>query len=765
MAKGTHVAVGKRTLELTNLTKILYPEDGISKAEVIQYYLSVAPTMLSHIKGSPLSLIRFPDGIHQEQFFQKNKPDWSPEWVESEPMGSEPKDYVVATEEASLVWLANLACLEIHQMQVRRPDLSRAHYFVFDLDPPEDYNFEELKSIAFDLKEHIEAYGYNTFVKTTGGKGLHIVVPVNAKYSIDEVFEAASEIAKPFVSRDKRTTLQLNKSARKGRVLIDIFRNRNSQTIICPYSLRGRVGAPVAMPVSWNELTAINSSTHFTLHDVPAILNEQGDAWEGIDAAATDIHTKADLSMQVRELPQNARHKTPKQLEEYEAKRDFNRTPEPEGLFEGGDGTGFVIHRHSASHLHYDLRLEQDGVLKSWAVPKGMPPMPGIKRLAVATEDHPMKYITFEAEIPKGQYGGGMMWIYANGKYEITKQKKDGFYFKLSSKGFSGEFRMHLMKEKEWLLERVDNPQHNYLDKPPAPMLATIAKKVPLRKYLYEMKWDGIRAIIVVNEGELKIYSRNLNDLTEQFPELSEGKSFRSISGVFDGEIVCVDKDGKPDFKTVIHRMHRKGEKEIAHSAKKYPAYCYLFDALQLDGKLLTRDPLVRRRAWLEDSVKKHTNYRISEVLDDGSALFEATGKMGLEGIMAKDAMSTYQPGRRSDSWLKVKHKQTEVFTIVGYTRGQGDRSSVFGALHISEKGKPGVYRGKVGTGFTEAQMKKLSGQLHELNLVDKPITEKLPDDKDSVWIEPVYTAEIQYTELTSNGTLRDPVFLKLRKV
>ncbi|MDX1628871.1 MAG: non-homologous end-joining DNA ligase, partial [Fulvivirga sp.] len=424
--KSTYVQVGKHKMALSNLSKPLYPDPEILKAEVIQYYLTVAPTLLNHVKHRALSLVRFPDGIEGEQFFQKNRPEWAPDWIEYVSLGKESKkQYVMPTNEASIVWLANLACLELHQIHARKPHFSNPDYIVYDLDPPETYEFEVLKDIAVALKMHLESYGYEVFLKTTGGKGLHLITPVNALHSFDECFEAAKEVAQPFVRKNKLTTLHIKKESRKGRVLVDIYRNRPSQTIISAYSLRGRPGAPVAMPITWEELNDISSSQHFTLPEVVEKINSDGDAWAGMAAYAVDIHTKRKSRSFVKELGSNPKHKSPEQLKAYEQKRDFSKTPEPKARYEGGDNTGFTIHRHHASHLHYDLRLEMDGVLKSWAVPKGMPPRPGIKRLAVATEDHPMEYLTFEGAIPKGQYGGGKMWIYANGRYEITKKKKD----------------------------------------------------------------------------------------------------------------------------------------------------------------------------------------------------------------------------------------------------------------------------------------------------------------------------------------------------
>lgn len=770
MAKDSQIVqVGKRKLEISNLKKELYPDDGIVKAEVIQYYLSIAPTILNHIKGRPLSLVRFPDGIYGEQFYQKNRPDWAPDWLEYVTLGKEKKDYILATEEASMVWLANLACLEIHQMHSKKPDYDMPDYMVFDIDPPEGYKFADVVDIALNLKPHLESFGYHAFVKTTGGKGVHVVTPIEQKWDFHKVFETAEVIAKPFVEEHSNLTLHIKKEARKGRVLMDIYRIRQGQSIISPYSLRGRKGAPVSMPLNWEDLEKLKDPTEYNLENVPGIVMSQGDAWEGISAYAVELHTERKSKAKPKKLGPNPKHKTPEQLEKYSKKRDFEKTPEPGGMIGDGKGNNFVIHRHHASRLHYDLRLEKDGVLKSWAVPKGLPPAPGIKRLAVQTEDHPMEYLEFEGTIPKGQYGGGDMWVYASGKYEITKDKKDGFYFRLHSPAISGEFRMYMINnsKKEYLMERVGNPQVDWLHSNIEPMLATPKEKVPdSDKYVYEVKWDGIRVMVTLDEGKVTLRTRNNNDITAQFPELTNGeKSFRGTSGLFDGEIVCLDGEGKPVFKEVIHRMQRRSEGDIERNMKKYPAYCYLFDVLYLDGRAVVNEPMLRRRDWLADAVKKDSSYRVSEVIEDGVALFEAAGQLGLEGIMAKERDGKYYPGKRSDSWLKIKVRQTTESHIIGYTKGKGNREAVFGALHlgdIDEKGKV-TYRGKVGTGFDDKLMKEIDKEIKKLDEVKKPIKEKVLDEKNTTWIEPKLVCEVQYSSITRDGAYREPVFVRMR--
>jgi bifunctional non-homologous end joining protein LigD len=762
------VQVGKRKLELSNLDKILFPEDEIVKAEILEYYLKIAPTILNHIKGRAMTMIRFPDGIHGESFYQKNRPQWAPDWIEFATLGKEEKDYIIATEPALLVWIANLAGLELHQIHSRRPDFDKPDYMVFDLDPPEGYDFQKVIPIAFNLKDHIERFGYTTFVKTTGGKGLHICCPIEARNTFSEVFDAAQLIAQPFVERyPNDTTLHIKKEARKGRVLVDIYRIRSGQSIVSPYSLRARVGAPVSMPLTWDELSNLSKPSAFNIRNAVDKIEKDGDAWESFGAYAVELHTHRTEKAAPKKLPPNKKHKTPEQLETYKQKRDFEKTPEPAGEIITGGNNNFVVHRHHASHLHYDLRLERDGVLKSWAVPRGLPPRPGIKRMAVQTEDHPMEYLKFDGKIPKGQYGAGEMWIYALGKYQVTKEKKDGFYFRLNSKEMTGEYRMLSTKEKEYLLERVDEPQVDFLNKAIEPMLAEAADSPPQgADYIFELKWDGIRALITYEEGKMRILTRNHNDITNQFPELLDGeKAFRATNAVIDAEIVSLDPSGKPIFKKVINRMQARGETNILKLSKSIPCYCYAFDVLYLDGRSLINEPLLKRKEWLRDVIRHDTPYRVSEVVQDGNSLFEAAREHGLEGIMAKKIDSKYLPGRRSDCWYKVKVRSGSEVLIIGYTKGKGIRGETFGALHIAErKGEELHYRGKVGTGFDDATMKEITAELKKVKVLKTiKVVGELLDKNTSVWLKPELVAEVMYSKLTPDNMFREPVFVRLR--
>jgi DNA ligase D-like protein (predicted ligase)/DNA ligase D-like protein (predicted 3'-phosphoesterase) len=522
------------------------------------------------------------------------------------------------------------------------------------------------------------------------------------------------------------------------------------------------------MPLTWDELEQLDNPRKFNINTALDKLSSDGDAWEGFDAYAVELHTHRKKSKTAaKKLPPSKKHKSPEQLETYSKKRDFEKTPEPVGIKAETAGNSFVVHRHHASRLHYDLRLEQDGVLKSWAVPKGLPPYPGVKRLAVQTEDHPMEYLTFDGKIPKGQYGAGEMWIYATGKYQITKDKKDGFYFRLSSKEVNGEYRIHKMKEKEWLLERVDEPQLNYLKQVVEPMLSEAIEKPPKGDdYIFEMKWDGIRALIVLEDGQVSMRTRNHNDITKQFPELLEGnKAFRATNGLFDAEIVCLDAEGKPVFKRVINRMMSSGETNIQNLTKSNPVYCYIFDCLYLDGRSLVNEPLLKRKEWLKDAVRPDTPYRVSEFVNDGAALFEAARVHQLEGIMAKQKTSKYFPARRSDCWLKIKIRQTAEVIIIGYTKGKGERAVTFGALQMAERvGEELQYRGKVGTGIDEAMTKEIVKELKKAATIKRTTAiGKFVDANITTWLEPVVIAEISYSKFTPDRMYREPVFVRLR--
>jgi len=753
--KPVHTKVDGRKIKLTNIDKLLFEEQQITKAEVVEYYLRVAEVMLPHIKNRPLTLIRFPDGAENKQFYSKNKPEWTPNWIASTIADEEEdNEYILANEKATLAWLGNLSALEIHPMNVRSPNLEFPDQFIFDLDPSEQYDFDELKTMALELKDLLIAHDYKPYLKTSGGKGLHIYCPIFAKWDKDTVFTAVQQIAKEYVKHNtSKATLTLSKAKRKGKVLIDIYRNRSSNTCVAPYSLRGRAGAPVSMPITWEELKTLKSAQQFSLRNVAKRLQDQGDAWDEIWKNQTPLHT--------------ADQKERKKLATYNQKRDFEKTAEPRGN-EAIETSGhdYVVQLHDASNLHFDLRLEENGVLTSWALPKGLPHKIGVKRLAVRTEDHPLKYINFEGIIPKGEYGGGTMWVFDQGQFELIEKKEKKYHFHLQIGKLSGEYLMYNTKKNQWIIERRSEQSFKMSDYV-KPMLAEVASKVPSSKsYSHEIKWDGIRAILFIDEEQLTIFSRNGNDITAQFPELAELPSYIDAqTAVLDAEIVFLEKKGKPNFSKIVGRLHIVGEKSITKAAKKTPATLYLFDLLYLDGKDCRDDQNSTRREWLQTVLTTTEQYRFSESFEDGKDLFNAIAQQGMEGIICKKQTGKYRSGKRTKAWLKVKVRHTDEAMIIGYTKGEGSRARSLGALHLA-KLEDGVwnYYGKVGTGFNDKLLQSLHKKLSALPTIKKPISQSVDYESDSIWVEAMYRAEIEYASLTPNGTYREPVFKKLVK-
>lgn len=759
-SKYIHTEVEGRKLKLSNLDKVIYPDISAPKAEIIQYYLSVAPYILKYIKGRPLTLIRYPDGITRAKFYAKTKPEWTPEWIDSYGIThtEETIPYLVAQDAATVVWLANLAALELHPMQMTTKNIELPDHFIFDLDPPKNGHFSAVKVIACNLKTYLEQQGYVPYVKTSGSKGLHIYVPIEQNYTHEEMTLAIKNLAKIFVAQHPKTcTLAMSKDKRDGRTLIDIFRNHKTHTTVAPYSLRGKAGAPISFPITWDQLEELVSAQDIHIRNYQEYLIN-GDAWATFYDNARPLNN-------VEAIPASLSPEIEKQLATYIAKRDLNSTPEPGLTPTPTQGNQFCIQLHDAQNLHYDLRLEKDGVLLSWAIPKGLPHQVGVKRLAINTEPHPMKYLTFEGIIPKGQYGAGKMWVWTKGTFEWIEKSEKKYKFKLKSPKFNRTFHLFKTRGDQWLIELYKPHNDTPISLPLEAMLAGVSKNVPIgSKYLYEIKWDGIRTILHLTKDAVKIFSRSGRDLTAQFPELQHRDSFEVESGIFDGEIVSLDAQGRPVFSQIISRMHTQGEAGVQRVMKRYPAVCYLFDCLSLDGKVITHEPLQRRQAWLDAALTKGKAVIVSEALSDGEGLFAATKEMGMEGIMAKDKNAAYHIGQRSDAWLKVKHRATETCYIAGYTAGSGDRAALFGAMHLLKQNKKGelIYMGKVGTGFDADMLRYLFNKFQSYITTDKPFDTKTDDERTSVWMRPELECEIQFASLASSGVYREPVFQRL---
>jgi bifunctional non-homologous end joining protein LigD len=455
-------------------------------------------------------------------------------------------------------------------------------------------------------------------------------------------------------------------------------------------------------------------------------------------------------------------------LKEYERKRRRGRTPEPFGAGRKRSRRPiFVVQRHDARRLHYDFRLERDGALASWAVPKGIPLEPGARRLAVHVEDHPLDYADFEGEIPAGQYGAGTVEIWDRGTYELLDEKRDGgLTVRLDGERLNGTWALVPAKldgqEQNWLIIRKrDEAAAGLRPKaaPYVPMLATLVEEVPQGSgWLFEVKWDGYRAIATVAEAEATLTSRRGNDLTERFPGVAKeiGRAVKTPSCVLDGEVCALDEDGKSSFSEM-----QKGSSTLVY---------YVFDLIELEGQPLLDLPLTERRTRLEKLIdRRNRSVRISEAFDDGDALRAAAEEQKLEGIIAKRADSTYQPGKRTRDWLKIKTHGRQEFIIAGYTRGQGRRSGRLGSLILAVKhGDELVYVGNCGTGFTDEEINKLMRLLKPLERATPPfaVVPKMPKVKkgDVVWVEPKLVCEVEFSEWTHDGRLRAPSYQGLRE-
>ncbi len=456
-------------------------------------------------------------------------------------------------------------------------------------------------------------------------------------------------------------------------------------------------------------------------------------------------------------------------LAEYKRKRDPKKTPEPFGGRKDGKQPIFVVQRHDATRLHYDFRLERNGALASWAVPKGIPLDPGQQHLAVHVEDHPLEYATFEGEIPKGQYGGGTVELWDQGTYELVEEKKGGgLTVRLHGERLEGTYALvpaNLSGDpRNWLIIRKRDegttipggPRRDY-----APTLATLTDDPPRGEgWTYEIKWDGYRIVATVVGSEAELRSRKDQDYTERFANVAKElvKALKTPDCVVDGEVCALDENGHPSFSAM---QQGKSGTAIVY---------FVFDLLEVEGEPLIDLPLVERRKRLEKLLdKRNKTVRFSEGFDDGRALLRAAKQQKLEGIMAKRLESRYIPGKRTRDWLKIKPHGRQEFVIAGYTRGQGRRSGTLGSLVLGTyRGAELVYTGNVGTGFTEQEIERLLRVLKPLRL-DKTsfrLAPKMPKIRkgDVVWVEPKLVAEVEFVEWTHDGRLRAPSYKGLRE-
>jgi bifunctional non-homologous end joining protein LigD len=448
--------VGRRAVRLTHLDKVLFPS-GFRKGHLVDYYVKVSEYLLPHLKDRPLTLKMYATGVKGPAQYIKNALSFTPKWIKRAPVprrtGGSDICYLLINDLPSLMWASNMNNIELHVFQARAPKVQKPTMIVFDLDPGEPAGLIECGQVALLLRDALAAVGVQSLIKASGGKGLHVCVPLNTPVTYEQTGPFAYAAAE-WLAREHSDLVvsKMSKLLRRGKVLIDWSQNADFKTTVCVYSLRGKGDAPtVSFPLTWGEVEQSvkrKNTTAFQIDPDTAIrrLEKQGDTFE---ALLTD---KQKLPRRF-EPPGSSAKPAPAKLRAYHAKRDFAKTAEPTGAEPkpaAKDGLMFVIQKHAASHLHYDFRLEMQDVLRSWAVPKGPPTTRGETRLAMHVEDHPMSYARFEGIIPKGQYGGGTVMVWDIGTYEVKDANPVAAYHR-------GKLPLILHGKKlkgEWLLVR-----------------------------------------------------------------------------------------------------------------------------------------------------------------------------------------------------------------------------------------------------------------------------------------------------------------------
>jgi bifunctional non-homologous end joining protein LigD len=457
-------------------------------------------------------------------------------------------------------------------------------------------------------------------------------------------------------------------------------------------------------------------------------------------------------------------------LREYRDKRDPAKTPEPVPTatpeVTSGEAGSFVIQEHHARRLHWDFRLERDGVLVSWALPKGVPDDPAVNHLAVHTEDHPLEYGSFEGTIPRGEYGGGEVTIWDRGSYEAVKWAPDEVKVVLHGRRLSGGWTLFQTKGDQWMIHRERQPLPVALP----PMLA-VAGPEPrdTANWALEMKWDGVRALAFIEKGKLRLISRTGRDITMAYPELAGlGSAIPRKQLVLDGEIVVFGDSGWPEFEALQPRIHVRDAQQAARLAGQSPVTYLAFDLLQVDGRPLLNKEYTERRALLDELAISGPFWQAPPSFpgEDLQAVREVSRQHSMEGILAKRLDSRYLPGQRSDTWRKIKNHRRQEVVVAGWKPGKGNREGQVGSLLVGVYGPSGLeYAGHVGTGFTVETLRMLGEKLAPLRRSSSPFAEPVPPEhaRTAVWAEPKLVIDVTFDLWTRAGRMRAPVYKGLR--
>jgi bifunctional non-homologous end joining protein LigD len=796
-----------RELRVSNLDKLYWPDDGITKGDLLAYYWNVAGLLLPHLHDRPLTMKRMPNGLAGEPFYEKQVPAHAPEWLPTAAVPTEEDsrvvEFVLAQDLASLLYVVNLGCIEMHPLHSRAGSLDRPDYAFFDLDPFQPYTYEDVRTVAKLIKVVLDGLGLRGYPKTSGATGMQVFVPLDGTHTHTDAREFVERVGRLVVrAYPEKATMAWPVADRAGKIFIDHQMNRSGANIASVYSLRPLPRAPVSTPLDWEELDQDLEPEDFRIDNV-------WDRFADGDRFAPVLEDKQSLSAAMEALgltlgapeergrprfPPKRTTRPPSRatLDEYVAKRDFTRTPEPSGASDPAplssplpaephpagltevapleEGRRFTIQQHHARRLHHDVRFEQDGVLVSFAVPKRLPEEPGVRHLAVNTEDHPLDYLTFSGSIPAGEYGGGDVRLFDLGTYEPLEVTDGKLTVRLHGSRYKGaEYHLFRTRDRDWLVilaGKVSLPQPA---PPPTyePMMAVLtAKPFDDDEWLFEVKWDGHRCLANLGTAT-RLTSRTRRDMTAQFPELIDmHRQLAARNAVVDGEIVALDRNGRPSFERMQDRFHRTPE-ELARNKGRVPVQFLAFDLLWLDGRSLLDLPLVERRARLNEVLVETRDIRLSQVVEgDGKRFFEQVRELELEGIVAKRAASPYRPGIRSPDWRKIKALCLQDCVVVGWTPGKGGRAATLGSLLLAVYDDGRLrYAGNVGTGFTHAFLADLLERLQELQ-VPTPMFEGFegtPRPRGARFVRPELVCEVEYLKWTQDDKLRAASFKGLR--
>jgi bifunctional non-homologous end joining protein LigD len=467
MRKTEVLEVDGREVTVSNLDKVMYPASGFTKGQVIDYYVRVSRFILPHLKGRPLTLKRYPEGVTGGHFYEKNAPRFTPDWIQRAQVGRKNTEknkglihYVLLNDLPSLVWAANLASLELHVFLAKAPQITRPTFIVFDLDPGPPADVLACGEVALRLRDALAAMGLKSWVKSSGSKGLQLYVPLNVATTYEQTQPLAKGLAEALERAEPQLIVaKMAKELRGGKVFIDWSQNSEHKTTVCVYSLRAKREEPfVSFPIEWSALERALKKRDLdaflvTPEEALKRLEEDGELFREVLSVKQKLPTAKAMDAALKRIKSETPHVISykkmkgvgdRTLKAYKAKRDFTRTPEPDAkpASNGKRKNVFVIQKHAASRLHYDFRLGMNGVLKSWAVPKGPPYTRAERRLAMHVEDHPMSYKDFEGTIAPGNYGAGTVMVWDQGTYELMdgSMEQGKLHFRLHGKKLEGEW-------------------------------------------------------------------------------------------------------------------------------------------------------------------------------------------------------------------------------------------------------------------------------------------------------------------------------------